>query len=321
MGYSPRVRAKKETPTIRNCLPTKDAVALGFLAYKAGMTHVIAKNLDKNSPTHGMDVQLPVTILDCPPVVVFGIRAYIKGYKRFEVLVDVLAEKFDKELTRAMCVPKDSKNAEDMKKVEEALDRIVEFALLTHTQPKKSGMKKKIPDIIEIPIGGDVKAQWAYAKKMLGKELDIKDVFAETDSLDAIAVTKGKGFQGPVKRWGVKMQKRKHKRGGHCRHVGAIGLRGYHKLSGRVPAAGRMGYHRRTELNKLILRIGDKGAEIMPKGGIVNYGLVPGAYILIKGSIPGPAKRAIALRKSLRVLRKKPGFAVESVSIESKQGI
>ena len=88
---------------------------------------------------------------------------------------------------------------------------VIYIRLLVHTQPRKSGLGKKTPEVLELGIGGDVKAQFAYAKGILGKEVHVKDVFKEAESLDIISVTTGKGFQGPVKRWGIKMQKRKHK--------------------------------------------------------------------------------------------------------------
>jgi len=181
-------------------------------------------------------------------------------------------------------------------------------------------MRKKKPELTELAIGGDVKAQWAYAKGVMGKELNVTDIFKEWELIDAIAVTKGKGFQGPVKRWGVKIQNRKHKRGGHTRHVGAIGTRGRHNLSYLVPMAGRMGYANRVDVNKLIIKISEKGEEINPKGGFVNYGLVKGTYVLIKGSVPGPKKRAIAIRKAIRPQKKSHTYAVEKVSTASQQG-
>jgi len=67
-----------------------------------------------------------------------------------------------------------------------------------------SSIPKKIPEIRELRIsGGSVEGQIKYAKDILGKELKINDVVKEGDMIDTIAVTKGKGFQGHVKRWGV----------------------------------------------------------------------------------------------------------------------
>lgn len=319
-GYSPRVRAKKETPSVSNYVPSDEAVAQGFLCYKAGMTHILAKDLDKNSPTHNQDIQIPVTVLDCPPLTVFGYRVYINGYNCIEPLTDIYSDKLDKDLARAMQVPKEVKNTDKEKKITEQMENVVKIVLLVHTQPKKSGIGKKKPSVMELGIGGDVAAQLAYAKDMLGKEMSIKDIFNETDFIDIIAVTTGRGFQGPIKRWGIKKQKRKAKRGGHERHVGSIGGWKPANLSWLTPMAGQTGYHNRTELNKYIIKVGEKGEEVTPQGGFINYGVVKGEYLLIKGSVPGPKKRAVALRKAIRQPTVQPAVAIDFVSVASHQG-
>jgi large subunit ribosomal protein L3 len=318
-GYSPRVRAKKETPTITNYPASDEAALLGFLCYKAGMTHVLAKDLDKNSPSFEQEVQVPVTVLDCPPLTVFGIRAYVQGYNGPEVLTDVFTEKLDKDLARAMPVPKEPKK-DRMKKIEDSIESVTKIVLLVHTQPKKSGIGKKTPAVMELGIGGDVAAQLEYAKSMLGKDINVRDIFNESDFVDAVAVTKGKGFQGPIKRWGIKKQKRKAKRSGHERHVGSVGGWKPANLSWLTPMAGQMGYHNRVDFNKKILKVGEKGDEVNPDGGFLNYGVVEGEYLLVKGSVPGPKKRAIALRKAMRPPTKTHAFAIDHISTVSQQG-
>ncbi len=320
-GFSPRVRAKKETPSIGNYADSDEAAPLGFLCYKAGMTHVLAKDLDKNSPTHNLDVQIPVTVLECPPLTVIGIRAYVEGYDGLEVLTDALAEKPGKDLARAMPVPKDPKTAEKLKKIEDSLEEVAKVVLLVATQPRKAGAGKKKPDVIELAVGGSVKEQLDYAKSVLGKDIRAGDVFSEADMVDAIAVTKGKGFQGPVKRWGIKMQKRKAKRTPHTRHVGSIGGWNPSNLSWLTPMAGQTGYQKRVDFNKFIVKMGEKGEEATPEGGFVGYGVVPGEYILIKGSVPGPKKRAVALRKAIRQPTDLPSLSVDRIAVESQQGV
>ena len=44
------------------------------------MTHLTMLDNVKNSPTEGMEVSSPVTIVETPPVVVMGIRAYRKDH-------------------------------------------------------------------------------------------------------------------------------------------------------------------------------------------------------------------------------------------------
>ena len=69
-----------------------------------------------------------------------------------------------------------------------------------------------------------------------------------------------------------------------------------------VAMAGQMGYHKRTEFNKKILKIGDVSEvdAVNPDGGFVKYGLVKNGYFMVKGSVPGPSKRLIVLRKATR---------------------
>jgi Ribosomal protein L3 len=45
-----------------------------------------------------------------------------------------------------------------------------------------------------------------------------------------------------------------------------------------VPQPGQMGFHRRTIYNLRILRIGDNGEEVTPKGGFISYGKISGTY-------------------------------------------
>jgi large subunit ribosomal protein L3 len=319
-GFSPRKRAKKETPTVSTFPKSDDVKLLGFAAYKVGMTHVVLKELDKNSPSSGMDVMTPVTILETPAMVVYGIRAYVDSYRGEQVLTDIFAEKFDKFLARKITIPKNPQTKENTKKIEENLDTIIRFSLLLHTQPSKTGSGKKTPDVLELAVGGDVKAQWEYCKSMLGKEIKASDVFSESDILDVLAVTTGKGTQGPVKRWGIKIQKRKHGRSGHARHVGSVG--GWKPANRQwfVPQAGQTGYYNRTEYNKAIIKMGDNPDDVNTSSGFIKYGLVKGDYMLLKGSIPGPSKRLIALRSAIRSLTKEHKFTVEYISTSSNQG-
>jgi large subunit ribosomal protein L3 len=61
-----------------------------------------------------------------------------------------------------------------------------------------------------------------------------------------------------------------------------------------------MGFHNRTEYNKRIMMMGEDSERVNPKGGFISYGLVKGDYMLLKGSVMGPAKRLINLRKAAR---------------------
>ncbi len=61
-----------------------------------------------------------------------------------------------------------------------------------------------------------------------------------------------------------------------------------------------MGYHNRTEYNKRILMISSDANIINPASGFKNYGLVKSEFVILAGSVAGPAKRAIAFRTASR---------------------
>jgi large subunit ribosomal protein L3 len=198
-----------------------------------------------------------------------------------------------------------------------------EIHVIVYTQPKLvTGIPKKAPDLMEFRInGGSIEDRLKYAKEILGKEVKIEDTIKEGDMLDIIGVTKGKGFQGSVKRWGVKLLT--HKNSKHRRMIGTAGSWHPNWVQATVPQAGQVGYHQRTEFNKRVLKIGQNGEEITPSGGFPHYGVVRNAYVLIHGSIPGPAKRLVSMRDAIRYKR---GVKVEKTEISyistmSKQGV
>jgi len=229
---------------------------------------------------------------------------------------------FFNDLERATCLPEDPRTEERLKELEANLNRVAELRVLVATQPRLvSGVPKKKPDIMEIKIGGGtVREQFEYAKQILGREVPITDVFEEGQLVDVIAVTKGKGWAGVVKRWGVKILPRKTRKG--RRRVGALGPWHPARVLYTVPRPGQLGYHQRTEFNKRILKIGHNGEEVTPKGGFLRYGIVRSAYVLLKGSVPGPAKRLIRLRYPARLnprIPQKPP-RILYISLESPQG-
>jgi large subunit ribosomal protein L3 len=179
---------------------------------------------------------------------------------------------------------------------------------------------KKKREIMEMKMGGDAKEDLEYAKEVLGKTIRAKDVFKEGDFLDATSVTRGKGTQGPVKRWGVAILHGKAKRSSKGRHVGAISPWKPSKVSWRAPQLGQTGYQQRTEYNKRILKIGENGAEITPNGGFIKYGIVTNDYVLLKGSVPGPKKRLVRMNHSIRAHPKLTMPEIVLISRKSQQG-
>jgi len=150
----------------------------------------------------------------------------------------------------------------------------------------------------------------------LKKKIPVSSVFNQNEMVDIMGVTKGKGFEGVITRWGTATLPRKTHRG--LRKVSCIGAWHPARVRYTIARAGQRGYHHRTEINKKIYRVGaaalgeDKKINynattatdltekaITPMGGFPHYGQVDEDYIMLKGCVMGPKKRVITLRRSL----------------------
>ncbi|MBU0470435.1 MAG: 50S ribosomal protein L3 [Nanoarchaeota archaeon] len=308
LQYWPRKRAKQSVARVRSWAEEKSVKPLGFIGYKAGMTHLVVQDSRPKSLTKGEKIVLASTIIDCPPMSVMGICFYKKYLFGTKKVASVLAEKLSKDLAKVVQLPK---------KVAKKVDDVKEFddlRLLIYSSPKTStGVKK--PKLLEIALGGKKEDKLVYAKDVLGKEIKIDNVFENGVSVDIKGISKGKGFQGTVKRYGVPI--RQHKAEKTKRGIATLGSWTPKRVEFSVAQPGKMGYHLRTEYNKQILKIGQDGKEVTPKQGKNRYGLVNNSYLLIKGSVVGPKKRAILLTKSLRPNKKmvKEGFQISYISL------
>ena len=321
LAYLPRGRAKRTIGRIRFWPKVEEGpTLLGFMVYKAGMTHIMILEDKPGSLNLGKEASHPATILDVPPIIVFAIRAYTKDQYGLHTFTEAWMKSPPKDFDRALVLPEQFNTEENLKKIEENLEEIAEIRLLAATQPRLAAVPKKKPDIMEIKVdGGSIKEQIEYAKSLLGKTVSITDVFKEGHFMDVVAITKGKGFQGPVKRWGIKILPRKSRK--TKRGVAAIGPWKPARVLYTVPRAGQMGYHQRTEYNKRILKIGIDGKNVTPKGGFLKYGEVKGTYVIVDGSLPGPAKRLVRLRHPARPPKKMPETPpnITYISLESMQ--
>lgn len=291
MQFWHRRRAKKPIARVRAWANNKESKLLGFAGYKVGMATVIATDNGPNSMTKGQEIAIPVTILECPSLKI----ASIIFYKNKNILSSVMSQKLDKELSKKISLPKKvNKKIEDMKDFDD-------IELLVYTQPKLTTIGKKKPEMFQIAIGGSVEEKLAFAKENLGKEINVQDVFNDGQTTDIHAITTGKGYQGPVKRHGVAILRRKTEK--TKRGVGSLGD-WIHKSLWKVAHAGQMGFHQRIEHNKQIIKIGDNPEEINSKSGFKRYGIIKNNFILVKGSIAGPVKRTIIFTQSIRPNKK-----------------
>jgi large subunit ribosomal protein L3 len=81
-----------------------------------------------------------------------------------------------------------------------------------------------------------------------------------------------------------------------------------------------MGFNQRTEYNKQVVRIGEEGRDVTPKGGFLRYGEIKAQYVMLKGTVPGPARRAITLRHGVRGGTSETPPKYDYLSLESVQG-
>jgi large subunit ribosomal protein L3 len=109
------------------------------------------------------------------------------------------------------------------------------------------------------------------------------DIFAAGDKVDATAISKGKGFQGAIKRHGQHRGPMTHGSKFH-RHQGSNGSA---TTPGRVfkgkGMPGHMGHERVTVQNLQIVRV-DADNNL----------------ILIKGSVPGPKKSLVTIKETVK---------------------
>lgn len=318
MGVRPRKRATRQTARIRTQPSRDEAGPVGIAAYKVGMTHVLAKGFNKQPKNKNVRSQIPVTVLECPPLRIASLRTYV--YDDEHLVADKqFTFKTNTELRRHTPQPKDNvATAEDLEDIDPS--SVEDIRVQVYTQPSKAELKKK-PELFELGLGGSNEDKLSFVKEHIDQPIPISKVFSEGDYADITAITKGKGNQGPVKRFGIGLKGHKSQKG--RRRPGSLGpwVRHQHIMH-RVPQAGQDGYHQRTQFNNLIMKIGDEPQNINVEGGFKHYGEVKNEYILIKGSVPGPAKRLITLTHPTRPT-KKTGYdssQITYISTTSKQG-
>jgi large subunit ribosomal protein L3 len=298
MQFWPRKRARHSVARIRAWAESKNAKPQAFIGYKVGMTHLHVVDNRPKSLTKGEKISSPATIIECPPLMVMGISFYKNSLLGMKKIASVLSQNLDKSLSKTIQLPK---------KAEKKIEDITEFddlRLLVYSNPKQTSTGSKKPKLLEIALGGSTEEKLAFAKENLGKTLKISDVFENGNLVDVHGISKGKGFQGTVKRFGVPIRQKKSEK--TKRGIGNLGAWTPKRVDFRVPQSGKMGFHLRTEHNKQVIEISNDFEKIMPKGGLRNYGNVKNDYLLLKGSVVGPKRRAVVLTETIRPNSKVP---------------
>ena len=120
------------------------------------------------------------------------------------------------------------------------------------------------------------------AEYTVGQEIKA-DIFAEGDKIDATGTSKGKGFQGAIKRHGLSRGPMKHGSKYH-RHAGSNGPA---TTPGRVfkgkHMPGQMGAVKVTVQNLEVVKVD-----------------VENNLLLVKGAVPGPKKALLVLKETVK---------------------
>jgi len=337
LGYLPKRRTKYTKGKIRH-FPKDDAAKplhlTAFMGYKAGMTHVV-RSYDKKEgkKTIKKDMVDAVTVIETPPMKIVGMVGYIETPRGLRALTTVWAQNLDNGVLRRFYknyhnakkraftnyAKRYDEKADSKKHVNRDIQRIRKYCqvvrVLCATQIDKIKLRQRKAHLMEIQVNGGAnvaeKVAWANAK--FETEVTVGEVFAENEMVDTIAITRGKGTAGVIKRFGVTKLPRKTRRGN--RKVACIGAWHPSAVKWTVARSGILGYYHRTQINQKIYRVG-AGAirgitnnastetdahikNITPVGGFPHYGIVNEDFVMVRGSVMGPKKRQVTIRKAM----------------------
>ena len=220
-----------------------------ILATKVGMTQVFADG----------GVLIPVTVLQAGPCVVTQVKTVENdGYSAVQVgYGDTKVRVITKDATG-------SKVVRHVHGVNKAQQGLFEKA---GVEPKKVLKEFRFENAEEYTVGQEIKA----------------DIFAAGDKVDATAKSKGKGYQGAIKRFGQHRGPMAHGSKFH-RHQGSNGAASDpSRVFKGKGMPGHMGAVKVTTQNLEVVRVD-----------------VENNVILVKGAVPGPKKSIVILKESVK---------------------
>jgi len=303
LQFWPRKRVNKFLPSVNWDALNSGKNLKGFICYKAGMISGYVKDNTEDSMTKDKKIVIPLTVLECPPLKIFSVRFY----KDSKVVKEILSENLDKELKgKVKLSKKKGKKIDDIKIEEYENVKVIAYSVVKKTNIKKT------PDLIEIGLVGNLEEKINYIKENLGKEISVLDVFEQNQLIDLRGLTKGHGLAGPVKRFGITLKSHKSEKG--RRRPGSLGPWHPARVTFRAPQAGQLGMFTRIVYNNKIVAMGK--AEDQPNlKNIKNFGEIKTDYILVRGSILGPAKRQLIITSPLRESKKQAKKSFELLEL------
>lgn len=211
------------------------------------MKFLLGKKLGMTQVYKGDNV-IPVTLIEIGPNFVTQIKTKEKdGYNAIQVGFGIKKEKNVKKPQRG-----------HFKKIGKNLRWLKEFRISSYA---KASVDKENP---ELKIGDEIKP----------------DIFVTGDKVNVIAISKGKGFQGVVKRHGFHGGPKSHGQKDRHRAPGSIGASWPQHVIKGMKMAGRMGGDKVTVKNLEIIEIDNENNLIALKGAVPGR---KGTLVMIKG--------------------------------------
>jgi len=337
LAYLPKRRTKHHRGRVRHWPKddkSKPVHLTAFMGYKAGMTHCVKyQERREGKKIIKKDVVHACSVVECPPMKVIGMVGYIDTPRGLRTLSTVFAQQIDHDTKRRFYrnfysakknafkqyVDRHKVPESDPKSIKRDLDRMKKYCttirVIVATQMKKIHVRQLKAHVMEIQLnGGDVAAKVDFGYGKFEQEIKVSEIFEQSECIDTVGVTRGKGTQGVIKRFRVSRLQRCSHRG--LRKVACIGAWHPSAVKWTVARVGQLGYHSRTELNKKIYRVGAGAVSqnatdnamceadaieknITPLGGFPHYGEVNEDFLLIKGGVMGSRKRPLIIRKSI----------------------
>jgi large subunit ribosomal protein L3 len=148
---------------------------------------------------------------------------------------------------------------------------------------KKAGLDKSLRYLREVRL-----PPAELDKYEVGKVLRAEEIFKVGDVVDVVGTTKGKGYQGVMKKHRMKGDSATHGTHEFFRHGGSIGCR---LTPGRV--------HKGKRMSGLMGNVKNTSADL-----VVVQVLAERDVVLVKGAVPGPANGLVLIKGSVKDVKK-----------------
>ena len=206
------------------------------------MPGLIGKKIGMTSVFGADGKNIPCTVIEAGPCVVTQIRTVEKdGYAAVQLAYDEISEKHASK------------------------------SLKGHFEKAGTTPKRKLVEF-KADFDGELK---------LGDTISVADVFADTKFVDVVGTSKGKGFQGVVKRHGFAgVGGQTHGQHNRLRHPGSMGASSWpSRVFPGMRMAGRMGGDRVKVFNLEVVKIIPENNLIVVKGSVPG---AKGSYVMVE---------------------------------------